>query len=278
AALVCCSPALASEGEMLPAIGDVVENFEVKDIRPYEALEAQVVLFEHQSTGAQLMYIANDDTNRTFDLTFRTHAIDDTGLPHVFEHATLDGSEKYPSKALFFNLIYQTYNTYMNASTYDRMTTFPIASLSEAQLLKYADYYTDSCLHPTILEDESIFREEAWRYRMDSEDQPLTIEGTVYSEMLGAMDLQNQAIYNFMTDAFPGSWIRYVSGGNPDVIPEMTYESLKAFHDRFYHPSNCLAYIYGEFEDYTAFLKLLDEAFSVYEKREFTTTDEEYVP
>ena len=262
----------------LPAAGEIIENFEVIETRPYEAVDAQVVLFEHQKTGAKVMYIANDDTNRTFDLTFLTHAIDDTGLPHVFEHATLDGSEKYPSKTLFFNLIYQTYNTFMNAMTYNRMTTFPVASLSEDQLLKYADYYTDSCLHPLIMEDESIFREEAWRYRMADEESPLTIEGTVYSEMLGAVTTQTQAAGNFLADAFPGSWIRYESGGNPDVIPEMTYESLKAYHDLYYHPSNCIAYLYGDIEDYAAFLALLDEAFSPYEKKTFVVEDEQYEP
>ena len=270
-------PLLETEKE-LPAAGDVIENFEVLETRPYEAVDAQVVLFEHQKTGAKVMYIANDDTNRTFDLTFLTHAIDDTGLPHVFEHATLDGSEKYPSKSLFFNLIYQTYNTFMNAMTYDRMTTFPVASLSEDQLLKYADYYTDSCLHPLIMDDESIFREEAWRYRMADEESPLTIEGTVYSEMLGAVTTQTQAAQNFLADAFPGSWIRYESGGNPDVIPEMTYESLKAYHDLYYHPSNCIAYLYGDIENYAAFLALLDEAFSPYEKKTFTVEDEQYEP
>lgn len=276
-------PETETETEVLeisgfPQVGDVINGFEAVEIRPYESIEAQVVLFEHIQTGAKVIYIANDDVNRTFDLTFWTHAIDDTGLPHVFEHATLDGSEKYPSKSLFFNMIYQTYNTFMNAMTYDRMTTFPVASLSEAQLLKYADYYTDACFHPTIMEDESIFREEAWRYRMADEDSPLTMEGTVYSEMLGAVTLESAALQNFLSDAFPGSWIRFESGGNPDVIPEMTYDSLRAFHDRFYHPSNCTAFLYGSFENYAAFLSLLDAEFSTYESKEFVTTDEEYVP
>ena len=115
-------PETETETEVLeisgfPQVGDVINGFEAVEIRPYEAIEAQVVLFEHIQTGAKVIYIANDDVNRTFDLTFWTHAIDDTGLPHVFEHATLDGSEKYPSKSLFFNMIYQTYNTFMNART-----------------------------------------------------------------------------------------------------------------------------------------------------------------
>ncbi|MBR4467727.1 MAG: insulinase family protein, partial [Clostridia bacterium] len=216
--------------------------------------------------------------NRAFDLTFFTRAIDNTGLPHVFEHSTLDGSEKYPSKALFFNLSYQTYNTFMNAMTGSLYTTYPVASLSEEQLLKYADYYTDSCLHPMILEDESIYREEAWRYRMDDEDSSLTIEGTVYSEMKGADTLSNAAYLNILRTAFPGSTIGNESGGEPEHIPEMTWQALKDYHDQYYHPSNCVAYLYGQFDDYAAFLKLLDEAFAPYEKREFTFADGEYEP
>ena len=234
----------------LPKIGDVVYGFEAKEMREFPMLGAQIVRFEHQRTGAELFYVANDDTNRVFDLTFFTDAIDNTGLPHVFEHSTLDGSQKYPSKSLFFNLIYQTYNTYMNAQTRDRMTTYPVASLSEAQLLKYADLYTDSCLHPMIMEDESIYREEAWRYRLENADAPLTLEGTVYSEMLGATTLQSAAGQNILRAAFPGSMIGNNHGGEPESIPDMTWDMLKDYHNRYYHPSNCAVYLYGQFAGY----------------------------
>ena len=272
------APAEESAETPLPQAGDVVEGFEVKEIRPFDMIGAQLVLFEHQRTGAKLVYIANDDTNRVFDLTFLTDAVDNTGLPHVFEHSTLDGSAKYPSKALFFNLSYQTYNTYMNAMTSDRMTTYPVASLSEKQLLKLADYYTDSCLNPMIMEDESIYREEAWRYRLESEDAPLTIEGTVYSEMLGATTLERTANLNMRRAAFPGSLIGNDQGGTPDAIPNMTYESLRDYHNLYYHPSNCVAYLYGRFQDYRAFLALLDQAFAPFERREFTREDSGYTP
>ncbi len=271
-------PAETLEPVGLPQVGDVVYGFEAKEIREFALIGAQAVLFEHQRTGAKLMYLANEDTNRVFDLTFLTRPTDETGLPHVFEHSTLDGSKKYPSKALFFNLSYQTYNTYMNASTYSMMTTYPIASLSEAQLLKYADYYTDSCFNPTIMEDESIFREEAWRYRLESMDAPLTIEGTVYSEMLGATTLGRAAGFNAYRAAFPGSVVGLDQGGNPDAIPEMTWDSLKAYHNLYYHPSNCIAFLYGDFDDYTAFLQLLDEAFAPYEKTDFVFQDSGYTP
>ncbi|MBE7005248.1 MAG: hypothetical protein E7425_13415 [Ruminococcaceae bacterium] len=277
--LLSLAPAALAAEPALPKVGDTVNGFTVKEIRDFPLIGAELILFEHGKTGAKLMYIANDDTNRVFDLTFLTEAIDNTGLPHVFEHSTLDGSEKYPSKSLFFNLIYQTYQTYMNAATYQWMTTYPVGSLSEAQLLKLADYYTDSCLHPMILEDESIYREEAWRYRLPSADAELTIEGTVYSEMLGAMTIGATASNNNLRTAFPGSRAGNVSGGDPAFIPDMTWQSLKDYHDTFYHPSNCLAFLYGKFEDYTAFLKLLDDAFSPYEKQEFVSrADVDYKP
>ncbi len=277
-ALALAEAATAPAAGDAPVTGDVIEGFEVLETREFALIGAQIMLFEHQRTGAKLMYIANEDTNRVFDLTFLTRPTDNTGLPHVFEHSTLDGSEKYPSKALFFNLSYQTYNTYMNASTYSVMTTYPVASLSEAQLLKYADFYTDSCLHPIIMEDESIFREEAWRYRMASMDDPLTIEGTVYSEMLGATTLSRAAMMNAYRAAFPGSAVGLDQGGDPDYIPEMTWDSLKNYHNLFYHPSNCIAFLYGQFDDYTAFLRLLNDAFAPYEKAEFTYTDSGYTP
>ena len=267
-----------SEKVGLPAVGDVVEGFEVKEIRPFDMIATDIVLFEHQKTGAKLLYFANDDTNRVYDLTFLTQAIDDTGLPHVFEHATLNGSEKYPSSALFFNMINQTYNTYLNASTYQVMTTYPCASLSEEQLLKYADFYTDSCLHPCVLEKESIYREEAWRYRLPNADSEMTIEGTVYSEMLAAYNLHRAAAYNAARTICPGSYAGNVSGGDPKYIPDMTYEMLRDYHEKYYHPSNCLAGLYGDFKDYTAFLKLLNEAFAPYEPQDFVLEDPGYKP
>ena len=270
------APADTDEAVGLPAVGDVVEGFEVKEIRPFEMVGADLVLFEHQKTGAKLLYIANEDTNRAFQLTFPTRPIDNTGLPHVFEHSTLSGSAKYPSTGLWFNLIYQSYQPYMNAYTMDAMTSYPIASLSEEQLLALADFYTDCCLHPIVKEREDIYRTEAWRYEMEDMDSPLTLNGTVYSEMTGAMDLRESALDNANLVTFPGAALTFNYGGKPEAIPEMTWDALKNYHDTYYHPSNCIAYLYGSFEDYTVFLKLLDEAFSPYEKKEFSFTDSGY--
>ncbi len=268
----------ASAETTLPTVGDILHGFTVLETKDFPLVNATIVRFVHNATGAELFYVANDDVNRAFDLTFRTAAVDSTGLPHVFEHATLNGSQKYPSASLFFNLSYQTYNTFMNALTYDVMTTYPVASLSEEQLLKLADFYTDSCFNPMVMTDESIFREEAWRYRLMGEDEPLTIEGTVYSEMLGATTLERKASKNALLDAFPGSVIGNDQGGDPDFIPDMTYESLRNYHNEYYHPSNCIAYLYGEISNLDGFLSILEEAFKPYEKESFRFEDSQYTP
>ena len=277
-ALLTLTGAALAEGSALPAVGDTVDGFTVKSVTRFELIGADVVLFEHDKTGAQVMYLANEDTNRVFEITFRTTAEDETGVPHVFEHSTLDGSKKYPSKALFFNLSYQTYNTYMNAATYSVMTTYPVASLSEEQLLKYADYYTDSCFNPMIYEDSSIFDEECWRYSLESADADLTIAGTVYSEMRGSYTIDSAASFNFLKTIYPGSNAGNVFGGHPDHISEMTNDDILAYHQKYYHPSNSMTCLYGSFEDYTAFLKLLDGYFCQYDKREIVIEDANYTP
>ncbi|MBR6185905.1 MAG: insulinase family protein [Clostridia bacterium] len=272
-------PALAEAADnALPAVGEVVNGFEVKEIRDFPLIGAELVLFEHQKTGGKLLWIANEDTNRAFQLTFPTRPSDDTGLPHVFEHATLFGSEKYPSTSLFFNINYQTYNTLINAYTFDACTSYPVASLSETQLLGLADYYVDSCFHPLIMTDEGIFKTQAWHYNLPDLDGELTYEGVVYSEMQGAITLARAALQNANKRTFPGATLSFNQGGMPQNIPEMTYEDVKNFHDKYYHPSNCFAVLYGQIEDYAAFLSLLDEAFAPYEKAEFTFEDAGYAP
>ena len=219
---LCLLMALSLLAGALPAAlaAEDLHGFKLVEQSQFTLVNAEASLYEHEKTGALLLVLENEDTNRTFDISFRTPVHDDMGVPHVFEHATLGGSRKYPSKSLFFNLSLQTYNTYMNAMTTDIMTTYPVASLSEDQLLRYADYYTESVLNPMLMEDSSIFEEEAWRYAMSSEDGKLEMAGTVYTEMKGAYTIQTAARFNFLKTIFPGSMIGNSFGGDPQHIPE----------------------------------------------------------
>ena len=125
------TPAEPTEENALPKVGDTLSGFTVKELIPMDVLGATGVLFTHEKSGATLLYLASEDTNRSFDITFRTPALDDKGKPHVFEHITICGSQKYPDANLFFPFTNQTYNTYANAFTYHGMTSYPVASLSE---------------------------------------------------------------------------------------------------------------------------------------------------
>ncbi len=269
-----CLPAALAEEAKGYAVGDTESGFTVTRVDPYDLIGADVFTFEHDKTGAQVLFIKNEDNNRLFTIGFHTPAEDDTGTPHVFEHSTLDGSKKYPYATMFFSLSNQTYNTYMNALTSGLgYTYYPHASMSEDQLLATTDFYVDSVFNPTVMEDKSIFEEEAWRYSLASLDADLKYEGTVYSEMTSSYDITRAHSQNEVRSAYPGSLFGNSTGGNPVYIPDMTWESIKDFHDRYYHPSNSVTILYGNIEAPEKFLSLLDGYFSAYDKKEFIFDD-----
>ena len=231
----------------------------------------------HEKTGAKLTLVCNEDKNRAFSLVFGTRAENDKGLPHAAEHVVLDGSEKYPSFSIFDNLSHQTYNTYANAYTDSSMTDFGAASLSEEELFRWADFYLDSCFHPCFLEDASIFDREVWHYRLEEKEGPLLQEGVVLSEMRGedAESLLQRETYRL---AFPGHTCGRAYAGEEEEIPEMSCEELIAFHRKYYHPSNVMVYLYGDFSFPERFLSLFDQVFSSFEKREMVFPEEGYLP
>ena len=130
-------------------VGCNISGFTLQDIGSCKAFDAETYLFTHDKTGGKLLYVANDDVNRAFDIAFNTPAAD-TGISHVFEHACLNGSDKYPAN-IFFNVSSETLKTYMNAMTSEKYTAFPISSISDEQLLRLADYYLDGVFNPLIV-------------------------------------------------------------------------------------------------------------------------------
>ncbi len=272
-------PAMAEETSTPTDLTGSADAFTVERTSTWDILGADVTTYVHTKTGAKVVLVANEDNNRYFSINFRTPAENDRGTPHVFEHATLDGSKKYPYPELFFNLSSQSYNTNMNASTYAYgFTMFHHTSLSEEQLLATTDFYVDSVFHPMVLEDESLFREEAWRYSLDSLDADLKIEGTVYSEMGNSYSINHAHMQNVSRSVTPCSLVGNSTGGNPDFIPELTWQELKDYHAKYYHPSNSITLLYGNFEHPEAFLSLLDGYFSEFEPKEFTFDYADYTP
>lgn len=268
----------AAAEENLPGVGDVIHGFKVTQLYPMEELGGTVVHMEHEKTGAQLMYLANGDVNRSFTIGFRTKYDNDKGVPHVFEHACLSGSEKYPDPSLFFAMMNQTYNTFMNAMTATDNTMYPESSLSEDQLYVYVDFVMDGVLHPLVVSDERAMMREAYRYELTDRDAEITLSGTVYSEMLGALSMNQRHLYDLYKLMDPGSYMATNTGGDPDVIPTMTQADLQEFHSTYYQPSNALIVLTGEL-DLPRFLALIDgDYLSAYDAQPVEITDENAQP
>lgn len=252
--------AVGSEETCLPAVGDKIGGFVVQSIEPMNVLGSTAVTFEHEKNGAKLLYLACNDQNVAFDITFKTPALDETGKAHVFEHMTICGSQKYADPNLFFPFVYQTYNTFVNAMTYHGMTSYPLSSLSEDQLMTMMDYYLSGVFDPLVATEPRMASREAWRYEMSDKDSPLTVSGTVYSEMQGALTVSQLSEANKMTTMFKDGLTAHVSGGRPEAIRTLTWEDLITFHDSYYHPSNSLMILYGKL-DYEKFIRYIDSEY-----------------
>ncbi len=242
-------------------------GFTVKNVSEFDAFDAQITVYEHERTGADVVFIKNDDPEKSFMLEFETPGKNNKGTAHVFEHSAMNGSVKYPSRSLTMAVLSRSYVSYMNALTLENCTIFPIASLSEKQLLKYADLYADLTFEPLILEDEDIFRSEAWRYSLEDPDGEITINGTIYSEMMGSYTTEDEATHKAMGIIYPGCSHSYEHGGIPEDIIKLTYDEVKDYHRKYYTPANCTAYIYGDIEDTDAFLELLDQYFDTFDRK-----------
>ncbi len=276
--MICVYTAIpVSAADKLPVKGDKINGFTVTESRPFEPLGAELITFEHDKTGAEVLFCANDDTNRLFQISFKSPTVDDTGITHIFEHAVLGGSEKYPSQTLFMKLVNQTYNTYMNAATAQSVTSFPLSSLSEEQLLKLSDYYLDCVFNPKLYDDPSIFDREAWHYELGDSKDDLSVSGTVYSEIQGELTIQNQHTYDIRKAMFPDSYSTHMQGGLPEDILSLDNNDLIEYHKKYYLPSNSLTLLYGDL-DCSSFLELLDGYFSKYGRTVSDTDFKSYTP
>ena len=219
---------------------ELISTTDIKDIK------STGYILRHRKTGARIMCISNDDENKVFYVGFRTPPEDSTGVPHIIEHSVLCGSEKYPAKDPFVELAKGSLNTFLNAMTYPDKTVYPVASCNDQDFKNLCDVYLDAVFHPNIYEREQIFRQEGWHYEIEDENSPITVNGVVYSEMKGAFsspdDMLGRAIFDSL---FPDTCYGVESGGDPDVIPSLTYEAFLDFHRRYYHPSNSYIYLYG---------------------------------
>ncbi|MDO4488255.1 MAG: insulinase family protein [Eubacteriales bacterium] len=228
-------------------------------------------LYEHVRTGARVFTIKSEDPNKVFYIAFRTTPKDSTGVAHIMEHSVLCGSEKYPLKDPFIELAKGSLNTFLNAMTYPDKTVYPVASCNLKDFKNLCGVYMDAVLRPNIYKEKKIFEQEGWHYEV-SEDGSLKINGVVYNEMKGVYSNPDSVLERYtLNSLFPDTTYSYESGGDPDNIPELTYEGFLDFHRTYYHPSNSYIYFYGDL-DMEERLEWLDEEYlSKYEKDDTNT-------
>ncbi len=231
-----------------------------------DEIGADAYVVRHRKSQAHLILMDADDTNKVFNITFRTPPADDTGVPHILEHSVLCGSRKYPCKDPFVELAKGSLNTFLNAMTYPEKTMYPVASYNDKDFRNLMDVYMDAVFRPNIYRNERIFRQEGWHYEMETPESDLTVNGVVYNEMKGAFSDPESVLERFNKEVlFKDTPYAFESGGDPASIPELGYDEFLAFHGRYYHPSNSYIYLFGKM-DYEERLNYLDsEYLSEYE-------------
>ena len=227
-------------------------------------------VYRHDKTGARLLSIVNADENKVFGISFRTPPEDSTGVAHILEHSVLCGSDKYPVREPFVELLKGSLQTFLNALTFPDKTCYPVASANTQDFYNLIDVYLDAVFRPRLT--ENTLRQEGWHYELEGEEAPLTYKGVVYNEMKGAYSSPDSLLYDRIQQSlFPGHTYGIDSGGDPEVIPSLTFEQFMAFHRDHYHPSNAYAFFYGD-DDPEERLAILDAVFSQYEPIDVTAT------
>ena len=244
-----------------------LQAYELQKEEDLPGIQAKGYLLRHKKSGARVLLVENDDENKVFSIGFRTPPSDSTGVPHIMEHSVLCGSKNFPAKDPFVELVKGSLNTFLNAMTYPDKTVYPVASCNDKDFQNLMHVYMDAVLHPNIYQHEEIFRQEGWSYKLDSLDDKLEYNGVVYNEMKGAFSSPEGVLDRVVLNTlFPDTSYANESGGDPEVIPELTYEQFLDFHRKYYHPSNSYIYLYGDM-DMEEKLKWLDlEYLSDYEE------------
>lgn len=223
----------------------VIHGFERVRVENIPELKTRAELFRHLKTGAELLSLMNDDENKVFGIAFRTPPDDSTGLPHILEHSVLCGSRKYPVKEPFVELLKGSLHTFLNAMTYPDKTCYPVASQNVKDFYNLIDVYLDAVFYPRLT--PFVFQQEGWHLELEERDKRLIYKGVVFNEMKGAYSSPDALLgEHSRRSLFPDTTYGFDAGGDPRQIPCLTFEQFKAFHSRYYHPSNGRIFFYGD--------------------------------
>lgn len=240
-----------------------IHGFTLQKTQKIPELKTTANLYIHAKTKAQLLSLVNSDENKSFGITFRTPPTDSTGIAHILEHSVLCGSKNYPLKEPFIELVKGSLNTFLNAFTFPDKTSYPVASTNEKDFYNLVRVYLDAVFFP-LLSKETLMQ-EGWHIHQEKSSETPAYRGIVYNEMKGAYSSPDGVLWDAIRmSLLPDTPYAHDSGGDPLVIPELTYEDFIAFHATYYHPSNSLIYFSGNDSEQSR-LQLADEYLSQYE-------------
>lgn len=214
-----------------------------KKIDSHEVVDYHGVgtLYEHEKTGMQVFCIKNSDNELFAGYMFRTPSTSNCGVAHIIEHSVLSGSKKYPVKDPFMLLSTGSANTFMNAITYPGHTFYPFASVVKKDFDNIFNVYTDAVFDPLLR--KQTFYQEGIR-QTDGR-----FDGVVFNEMKGHYADQEAIVGHFaQVGLFEGTNYGFDSGGRPESICELSYDEYVAMYKKWYHPSNCLLFLYGDLD------------------------------
>jgi len=259
----------SSKGGLCPpatlAAGQEHAGFRITRVTAVPEIRATAYEARHLATGARFLHLHCDDRENLYAIIFRTPPPDSTGVAHILEHSVLAGSQRFPVKDAYNELVKSTLNTFINAFTAPDFTCYPVCSQVRADFYNLARVYTDLTLRP-LLKRQTFMREG--HHLELTEEGALAISGIVYNEMKGAFSTPERVSYSStLQGLFPDTPYGVESGGLPEAIPTLTHEAFCEFHRRYYSPSNACLFLYGDLptRDHLEFLAQQLEGFAAIE-------------
>ncbi len=257
-------------------IGSEYKGFVVVNVEEIADYKSKGVYLRHKTTGLEVYHIVNDDKENLFSFCFRTGAKNSKGAAHITEHSVLCGSQKFPLKEPFNTLDQQSLKTFLNAMTYPEKTLYPGSSVVKADYYNLMDVYADAVFFPKL--SRQTFLQEGWRVELDEKGKA-SIQGVVYNEMKANYSSFNSvAVDKMLAAMYPDSILDYDSGGDPLEIPFLTYDEFLNFHKKFYSPSNCLLFLYGDIPtneqlDFICekYIPRLEKEFGIIKEKDFSS-------
>ncbi len=223
--------------------GEKSNGFSVLRVVELAGMSMVAIELLHNKSGAHMLHLGADDAENLFSVAFRTPPPDDTGLPHILEHSVLNGSEHYPVKDPFVELLKTSLATFLNAMTYSDKTAYPCSSMNPKDFHNLLRVYCDAVFFPLLSED--TFLQEGHHLEFAPDGTP-SIKGVVYNEMRGVYSSPNSILFrHLLQEVYNSNAYGKDSGGDPKAIPELTYKQFVDFHHAYYHPSNAWIFTYG---------------------------------